>query len=91
VISKPGFGILSDCVANQKPLIYADRRDFQEYAILEKAIQRYLKHVHIPAASLYRGDLIKSLDILWQQPEAPERMPLGGALIAAQQIAKFLA
>jgi len=59
VISKPGFGILSDCIVNGKPLIYADRSDFLEYAILEDAIKKYLKHFHIPSSDLYRGDLLK--------------------------------
>lgn len=91
VVSKPGFGILSDCIANQKPLVYSDRSDFQEYQILENAIRKYLKHVHIPAAKLYRGNLRESLDLLWEQPEATATLPLGGALIAAQRIAAFLA
>jgi hypothetical protein len=42
---------------NLKPLIYADRGDFLEYAILEDAIRKYMKHLHIPAAQLYAGEL----------------------------------
>lgn len=90
VISKPGFGILSDCVVNQKPLIYADRSDFSEYAILETAIRKYLKHFHIPAASLYRGDLRKSLERIWEEPDPEAKLPSGGDQIAAQHIAGFL-
>jgi hypothetical protein len=90
VVSKPGFGILSDCIVNQKPLIYADRSDFAEYAILEAAIRKYLRHVHIPAADLYRGDLSASLDRIWKSPAPEARMPLGGDRIAAQRIARFL-
>ena len=69
VISKPGFGILSDCIANRKPLIYADRSDFREYPILVDAIRKYIKHVHIPAAELYRGNLEESLACIWESPE----------------------
>jgi L-arabinokinase len=60
VISKPGFGILSDCIVNDKPLIYADRSDFLEYAILVDALRKYLKNVHIPSEDLYRGDLLQA-------------------------------
>ncbi len=90
VVSKPGFGILSDCVVNKKPLIYADRSDFAEFDILERAIKKYLKHVHIPQQALYRGELGPSLDEIWTRPEAPARMPGGGDVVAARHIVQRL-
>jgi L-arabinokinase len=87
VISKPGFGILSDCVVNQKPLIYADRSDFLEYAILESAIKKYLKNVHIPSADLYRGDLSENLSRIWNSPNPSETIGRGGDVAAARRIA----
>lgn len=88
VVSKPGFGILSECVVNRKPLIYADRSDFAEFDILESAIRKYLKHVHIPQKSLYRGELGPSLEQIWTQPEPPAGISQGGDLIAAQHLAQ---
>jgi hypothetical protein len=90
VISKPGFGILSDCVVNRKPLIYADRSDFAEYEILETAIRKYLKHIHIPAADLYRGDLRRSLESIWGSPCPVETLPFGGYKVAARRMMQFL-
>ncbi len=90
VVSKPGYGVLSDCVVNQKPLIYAERSDFLEYSILEDAIRKYLRHVHIPAADLYRGDLHESLDRIWERPDPEARLLRGGDRIAAQRIVHFL-
>jgi hypothetical protein len=90
VISKPGFGILSDCAVNEKPLIYSDRADFLEYGILVKAIRKYLKHIHITANDLYRGNLLPSLHRIWNCPPPAETPPQGGAVIAAQHIAQFL-
>ena len=90
VVSKPGFGILSDCIVNRKPLIYADRCDFLEYAILEAAIKKYIKHLHIPSADLYLGDLRDSLDRIWERPDPPENLPAGGDEIAAGRIVSFL-
>lgn len=87
VISKPGFGILSDCIANKKPLIYADRTSFREYPILVDAIHKYIRHVHIPATELYEGRLEESLDRIWHSPEPSERLALGGDRIAAERIA----
>jgi L-arabinokinase len=90
VISKPGFGIVSDCIVNRKPLIYADRSDFLEYGVLEDGIRRYLKNLHIPSQDLYRGDLHESLDRIWEMPEPAKTLPWGGDRIAAQRIAEFL-
>jgi len=90
VISKPGFGILSDCVVNRKPLIYADRTDFLEYVVLENAIRKYLKHVHIPADRLYRGELSESIERIWDRPAPEEELPIGGARIAARRIMDFM-
>jgi hypothetical protein len=90
VISKPGFGILSDCAVNRKPLIYAERAGFAEYPILEAAIRRCLRHVHIPSARLYRGDLRGALDKIRGAPEPPETLASGGDLIAAERMFSFL-
>jgi L-arabinokinase len=90
VLSKPGFGIVSECVANRKPLIYAERTDFQEYSILETGIRQFLKHVRISAGSLYRGELVEALQALWRSPEPQKSLPLGGDLIAAHRILQFL-
>jgi hypothetical protein len=90
VISKPGFGILSDCMVNRAPLIYAERENFLEYPILEAAIRKYLQHAHIPAEQLYRGDLQESLDRIGKCPEPESHPEQGGDRISADRIASFL-
>ena len=89
VLSKPGFGILSDCAVNGKPLIFADRSDFAEYFILESSIKKYLKYVHIPMDTLYRGDLKPSIDLIWDRPSALEFLAHGGDAAAAHRIAQI--
>ncbi len=90
VISKPGFGILSDCLVNHKPLVYADRKDFPEYAVLEEAIRRYLKHEHIPVEKLYQGDLRTAINNALELPEPALSHPEGGAIVAARRLLDFL-
>ncbi len=90
VVSKPGFGIVSDCVVNRKPLVYADRSDFREYAVLESAIRRYLQHLHLPVARLYRGDLRDALESIRRQPQPRQAAPQGGAEVAARRILELL-
>ena len=77
VVSKPGFGIVSECVVNRKPLLYVDRPDFPEARILVEAIRKYLKQQEIPPARLYRGELGDFLESLWDQPEPTMTMASG--------------
>ena len=82
-VSKPGYGILSDCVANAKPLVYAEREDFIEYPVLERELKRFLKNVHIPAVELYAGRLGPALAAVPSAPAPPETLTGGGAEQAA--------
>lgn len=86
VVSKPGYGILSECIANEKPFIYADREHFIEYPVLVENVKRYLRNVHIPAEDLYKGNLRRSLEQIQQASEPPERLARGGDEIAAHRI-----
>ena len=84
VVTKPGYGILSDCVANAKPIVYAEREDFIEYPLLERELKRYLKNVHIPAADLYAGRLGPALAAIESAPAPAETLSGGGAEKAAE-------
>ena len=89
VVTKPGYGILSDCVANAKPIVYAEREDFIEYPLLERELKRYLKNVHIPAADLYAGRLGAALAAIETAPEPRATLPGGGAEMVAQLLMDF--
>ena len=84
VATKPGYGILSECVANAKPMVYADRADFAEYALLERELKRYLKNAHIPQADLYAGHLGPALAAIESAPAPAETLAGGGAEKAAE-------
>lgn len=90
VVSKPGFGLLSECVVNRKPLVYADRTDFREYAVLVREMPRYLKCRHVPTERLYAGDLGDALARIARDPEPAETLEAGGAAVAASRIVRFL-
>lgn len=90
VVSKPGYGILSECVVNDKPLVYAERTDFREYPILEAALHQHLRHVHIPAEALYRGDLAPYLAAAVRAPPAKQPLSAGGDEQAARRMLMFV-
>lgn len=86
VVSKPGFGLLSECVVNKKPLVYADRSDFREYAILEREMKRCLPCVHISSDALYQGELEPALRAALKAPAPAGVIPADGGVMAAKQI-----
>ena len=89
VVSKPGYGIISDCILNRKPLLYTERPAFIEYEVLVAAIRRYLRNSFIRAEDLYRGQLADALSALWAQPFPSETIPSGGDEIVARGIARY--
>jgi L-arabinokinase len=90
VVTKPGFGIVSECIANNKPIVYSDRENFLEYPILVEAIERYCRQSFIPNAELYAGDFQRALAEVESAPEPADRMARGGAERAAQEILSML-
>jgi L-arabinokinase len=87
VLSKPGYGIVSDCVVNQTPLVYAERTGFREYDVLVAAIRRYVRNAHVPSEQLYRGEVAGALNAAIASPAPVERLSAGGAPVAADRIA----
>ncbi len=90
VVTKPGFGIVSECIANNKPIIYSDRKNFLEYPVLVDAIEKYCRHAFIPNVELYAGDLARALADAENAPPPKETMPRGGAEMAANEILRML-
>lgn len=86
VLTKPGFGVLSECAVNDKPMIYVERTEFREYPILESAVKRYFRNVHLPAEDLYRGNLRSALESIESAVRPGERVPSGGDQQAARHI-----
>lgn len=90
VVTKPGFGILSECIANNRPIIYSDRTNFREYPVLVECIEKYCRHAFIPNAELYAGQLDRALEEIETASGPLEQMPRGGAGLAASEILRRL-
>lgn len=86
VVTKPGFGILSDCIANQKPIVYVPRDDFNEAYLLEAAIQKYTAWARIEAADLYAGRWLSSLEQARAARPVQSPPPQNGAVEIARLI-----
>ncbi len=83
VLSKPGYGIISDCVANAKPLVHSERSRFREYGVLLDSIEKYLRHAALSMDELYSGNLSSALENIECAPEPLETPADDGAVKAA--------
>ena len=83
VLTKPGYGILSECLANNTALLYTSRGHFVEYDVLVAAMPRFLRSAFIGHDDLFAGRWQPHLDALLAQPAPPESPPTTGAAIAA--------
>ena len=55
VVTKPGYGIISECLANDTALLYTSRGDFREYQVLVDAMPTFLRcGVHRSRGSVRR-------------------------------------
>lgn len=86
VVSKPGYGIVSECLANDTALLYTSRGHFVEYDVLVAAMPRFLRAAFIGQADLLAGRWRAHLDALLAQPPPPEQPPANGAEVAALRI-----
>jgi L-arabinokinase len=90
VVTKPGYGIISECLANGTALLYTSRGRFREYDVLVAAMPRFLRAGYIEPAALLAGRWKASLRALFAMPEPPERPETNGAAVAAQGIEQRL-
>ena len=86
VVTKPGFGVMQEAAVNGKTVVYAEREDFREYPVLEAALKRHFRSVHLPARQLYRGELGDALAAARTAPGPLEPLPAGGDEQAAKEI-----
>jgi L-arabinokinase len=87
VVSKPGYGIIAECLANGTALLYTSRGHFVEYDVLVREMPRVLRTAFINHADLFAGRWAPHLDGLLAQPAPPERPPVDGAELIAAQLA----
>jgi UDP:flavonoid glycosyltransferase YjiC (YdhE family) len=86
VVTKPGYGIISEAIANGTALLYTSRGRFVEYDVLVREMPRYLRAQFIEREDLLRGNWAPALEQLMHQPPPPEEPALNGAEVAAEEI-----
>ena len=83
VVTKPGYGIISECLANDTALLYTSRGDFREYQVLVDAMPAFLRCAFINHDDLFAGRWARHLGELLAQSEPPTKPATNGADVAA--------
>ena len=86
VVTKPGYGIVSECIANDTALLYTSRGRFVEYDVMVREMPNVLRCRFLEQDSLRAGRWLEALDALLDSPPAPRRPETNGAEIAAAEI-----
>ncbi len=90
VLTKPGYGIVAECIANRTPIVYAPRGQFAEYDCLVAGIAAHLAHARIAADDLRAGRWAAALEQAWAQPMPPSTLGVNGAEVVAEALATYL-
>lgn len=83
VVTKPGYGIISECIANDTALLYTSRGEFREYPVLVREMPKYLRCEFIAQEDLFSGNWKPALDRLLTQPPPRLKPDTSGADVAA--------
>jgi L-arabinokinase len=87
VISKLGYGILSECIASQVAMLYPPRVGFREEELLRVAVGRYVPGREIPLGDYQAGDWLGPLRSLRDTTAPCEALDTHGGAACARIIA----
>jgi hypothetical protein len=89
VVTKPGYGIVSDCIGAGTRLVYTDRGDFPEYPVMVAEMPRYLPAVFATNEEVREGRLRRALEAVEALPFPPPPRT-DGASVAAERLLSLL-
>ncbi|HSD28058.1 MAG TPA: hypothetical protein VLL75_12195 [Vicinamibacteria bacterium] len=85
VVTKPGYGIVTDCIGAGTRLVYTDRGDFPEYPVMVAEMPRYLPSVFVSNDDVREGRLGPALEAVLALP-FPDPPRTDGAALAADRL-----
>jgi L-arabinokinase len=90
VVTKPGYGIVAECIANETAILYTSRGHFPEYDVIVAEMQPYVRSAFIDQNDLFAGKWEGHLDRLLAQPKPKKKPETNGADVAAEILLKTL-
>lgn len=89
VITKPGYGIVAEAIANDTAVLYTSRGQFREEPLLVAGLQRYTRSLEISNAELRRGEWGPALQQLLDLPQPQQTLATDGDQVAADRLAQL--
>jgi L-arabinokinase len=86
VLSKPGYGVVSECIAHQRPLVHLRRRDFAEQDLLIEGMDPHIPHRQLDVSDLSPEVLERAIEEVQADRKHLRPAPVNGAEIAAESI-----
>lgn len=90
VVTKPGYGIVAECLAHRTAVLYTPRGNFREQPLLIDGLKRYGRALEIDNRRLRRGDFREAFAQLLALPQPKETLAANGAEVAADHLARLL-
>ncbi len=90
VISKPGYGIVSECVANRVALLYTERGQFAEYPVMVEQMPSVLRCRHLSNDAVASARWDDDVAAVLAQPWPAERPLVNGADVAAGMLSAMV-
>ncbi len=86
VVTKPGYGIIADCVANRTAMLYTSRGRFVEYDVMVEQMPGFLRCEFIDLEAFLGGRWRSPLQRLLEKPGPAEQPRTDGAEVVARLI-----
>ncbi len=89
VVSKAGYGTLTECIANSVPLIYLPRHGFIEHEALVVGMKAWDGGIEIPEAAFFAGEWGGALQEALSARPDPGVFPINGADVIANKLVEL--
>jgi L-arabinokinase len=86
VMTKPGYGMVAECITNRTPIVYTARGRFAEYDRLVAGITAHTANAFIGTDDLRAGRWAPALERAWSMP-MPAPIAINGAEVVAEALA----
>ena len=90
VVTKPGYGIIAEAIANDTAVLYTSRGHFPEYEVLVEEMQQYTAAAFIGQDDLFAGKWEPHLNKLLAAAKPTKTADTSGADAAAEILLKTL-
>lgn len=90
IVTKPGYGIVTDVISHQIPALYTERGEFPEYPLLVQALNDLATAEFVPQNDLLIGNIEPLIARLLNKDRNWPTVGLNGAAVAAEKILTLL-